>query len=194
MARWVPRPTTPSKNFSASKMLEEYLKRLNDLAYMQGMLNDKTMTFSSSGELSLFGLKQLAFEQEKLRQMLGKLSSGLKPLSPSASSMLGGAGDEMEGVTERIKQKDVGKEVQKMQKKIHHKLLEAQLALKDQGKEEGRKAETAKSYKPKPVLKSLVLKKEPFFKIKNEKLKWNESLIPEEYRSAVNQYLKSIGQ
>lgn len=183
-----------AKNFSASKMLEEYLKRVSDLAEMQGMLNDKTMAFSSSGEVSLFGLKQLAFEQEKLRQMLGKLSSGLKPLSPSASSMLGGAGDEMEDVTERIKQKDVGKEVQKMQKKIHHKLLEAQLALKDQGKEEGRKAETAKSYKPKPALKPLVLKKEPFFKIKNEKLKWNESLIPEEYRSAVNQYLKSIGQ
>ncbi len=183
-----------AKNFSASKMLEEYLKQIEDLAAMQNMLNDKTQQFSANGGLSLFGLKQLSFEQGKLREMLSKLSGGLKPLSPSASSMLGVAGDDMDEVTERIKQKDVGLKVQKLQKKIHHKLLEAQLALKDQGKEEGRKAETAKTYKAKPALKPLVLKREPFFKIKNETHPWNESLIPEDYRAVVKQYLKSIGQ
>lgn len=181
-----------AKNFSASKMLEDYLKQLEDLAAMQDMLNAQTQQFFANGEMSLFGLKQLAFEQGKLAEMLSKLSGGMKPVSPSASSMLGGAADEMDEVAERIKQKDVGKDVQKIQKKIHHKLLEAQMALKDQGKEEGRKAETAKTYKSSKVIKPLVLKKEPFFKMKITKPKWDETHVPPEYRDMVKQYLKAI--
>jgi len=128
---------------------EDYADDMNELSKLQSLLNSLTESFDF-GNADEDMLKQLAFEQQLLREMLERIEEKQKEFNLTFGR-LEDVINKMKEVEEKIAkykaQKSEKKEIVEKQKEIVKRMLQAQKAInKEQEKEEKREAEKAKEY------------------------------------------------
>lgn len=145
---------------SAQSAMQEYLKRLEQMAGQQRGLNQRTQQQGGGSPQPLPGGMQpgqrpgqgqggaLADEQAALRKAMQQLlrqagnQGGL-------SDQLGGVPAEMDDVEQDLRGENITRETHRRQTDILHKMLDAQRSLYQKDREERqRKAEAPKPYKP----------------------------------------------
>jgi len=128
--------------------LEEYLKRLAEMAKKQEGINKATIKLPTENRLKIGERGQaerLAYEQEMLRKTLEQLQKEMGKRSEILGDMKKIAED-MKKVSEELKNADIDNRTLKRQERILSRLLDAQRSLHQRDYSRKRLAETAQDY------------------------------------------------
>ena len=134
---------------SSASGLEEYLKKLEEMAGRQGGINDRTSEFPLGFSLSMSQqaeMLRLAREQAALQKALEELMNEMG----SEGQVLGNLEQirkEMKEIVKSLGEKTVGERTLRMQERVLSRLLDAQRSLNKRDYSKKRKSETAKEYR-----------------------------------------------
>ena len=161
---------------SAQMALQEYMKRLQQMAGQQRGLNQRTQQMGGGTPQPMPGGMQpgqmpggsqpgsLAGEQAALRQALQKMLAQAGNQA-GLGDQLGGLPGEMNDVEKDLQGQNVTRQTYRRQADILHKMLDAQRSLYQKDREDRqRKAEAPKPYKPQsspPALRQSLTQKPP---------------------------------
>jgi len=190
---------------SAQMALQEYMKRLEQLARQQKMLNQQTQGQAegqqqpggSTGEGQPMPgadeLGRLALEQAMIRQALQKMLSGKS--AGKLADQLGGAPGEMQKVEDDLRGGAVTQQTLRTQRDILHKMLDAQRSLYSKDKQsKERKAEAPKPYEPPPRPPLLRPEHSRPAKVLRERRELQDPELPLDFEAATQEYLNKIGR
>ena len=168
---------------------------LPNLRELQQKLSEQIQQLKKGGlkgrELSQ-ELAEMAARQEMIRNELNKLNNKLKgqPGNDNTNNTLSKAADAMEKNEQNLINKQITQELIDRQKQILTHMLEAENALKNQGEDQRREAETAQDYKSR-----LPAALNNYLKQKSKEVELLKSIpinLHPFYKSEVNEYFKRI--
>ena len=133
---------------SAQMAVQEYMRRLEQLAQQQRALNQQTQQAGGGQPMPGEGMRQgpgqrpgmqgmggLADEQALIRQALQKMMQG-QGQGSSLGNQLGGLPAEMDDVERDLRGEQVTRQTHRRQEDILHKMLDAQRSLYDKDRQE----------------------------------------------------------
>lgn len=184
-------------NAKSGSNMDQLISMMKKQAEAQARLNEKTKGMSKPGadgmpQLSPEGMKQLAFEQQLIRQSLGRVMEGMEGNSEISRKMQE-MRREMQNLEAEYLKKNINNKIQSRQKILHERLLEMQKALFKEKETAERKAETAKKFEVKPPDR---IKIDPKTAEKKQELKLNEALknekYPKSYEKIIELYFNAL--
>jgi len=192
---------------TAQMALQEYLRRLEELAQRQEALNQQSGNQSggqtqagagegAEGQQPMPGagpgdMGQLAMEQAMIRQALQKLLGGQG--AGNLADRLGGVPGQMQKVEDDLRGRKITPQTLQQQRDILHKMLDAQRSLYSKDKESReRKAEAPRPYKPPkapPVLRPDLMRPTPTPQRRQD---LGSSELPLDYEAITRAYLERL--
>ena len=181
---------------SSASGLEEYLKRLEEMAGKQNGINQKTSEFPIGAQPSLTQqaeMLRLAGEQEALRRALEELMNEMG----RSSQILGDIDQiekDMEDVVKDLKDKNLEKRTLQLQERILSRLLDAQRSLHRRDYSKKRKSETAKEYQalsPPELLPGIGEKEN---KIREDLLKALNEGYARDFMKLIRKYFEALNE
>ncbi|MEW6201477.1 MAG: hypothetical protein AB1546_05855 [bacterium] len=186
-----------ARKFGARMELEEYLRRMEEIARSQQGLNEATQKLGDSGLPipSMSGaLQQLALQQAMLSEGMGKLLGEMGNLG-EIGKRLDQIQEEMEEVARALREGSADREVQKRQSNILRRLQDATLSLRKESLEEKRIAETGKEYEPaKPTPLYLRGKTAMPDEIRLEIMNYRKMKYPEGFERPIERYYDELNK
>ncbi|MBI5418244.1 hypothetical protein HZA55_09945 [Candidatus Poribacteria bacterium] len=190
------------KKKMAQSQSQDMMDQLSDMTQKQQTINDLTESlqkqFEEQGQLTPSeqeALEKMTYEQNKLKEMMDQLAEQYSKMD-NMMGKLDDVKDLMEESAKALKEKMLNADLNKKQKRIINRLLDAQKSLQNKEEQDKeRQAEKAKSYEspksPDELSKELTAlqKKE----LKN-KLDIQLETIPLEYRELTEKYFKSLSE
>ncbi|MGD9518788.1 MAG: hypothetical protein AB7W28_04665 [Armatimonadota bacterium] len=170
---------------SAQAALSEYLKRLEQLAEQQRALNQQSQQMGAGSPV----LSELGLQQAMIKAALDKLMRGA---GEQLSDKLGGASQDMQQVSNDLRERRLTEQTKTRQRNILHKMLDAQRSLytREQQSRE-RVAERPKPFKPAPSPPAISSTGPSALAL--PKLEQSSStLVPPEYSDLAEAYLRQI--
>lgn len=191
---------------SAQMALQEYMKRLQQMAGQQRGLNQRTQQMGGGqpqpmpggqqagqmpGGMQSGGIGALADQQAALRQALQKML-GQAGNQGGLGNQLGGVPGQMDDVEKDLRGQNVTQETHRRQQDILHKMLDAQRSLYQKDREERqRKAEAPKPYQrptSPPALRQTLTQKPP------PALNAPQRDLPLGYEDLTRKYFEALGR
>ncbi|TAF67086.1 MAG: DUF4175 family protein [Cytophagales bacterium] len=174
-------------------------KQSKSMSQMQQQLNQQIQQLQQSqksGRQLSEELAKLAAEQERIRKMIQEMEGKMNNLDGKAkdelSKQLQDLKKMMEETEKDLVNKNLNQNTLNRQQEIITRLLESEKAMKEQGEEEQRKAETAKTQEKTiiPDLNKIVKQKEKQI----EMLKTVPPALSPYYKKEIDEYFEKIGE
>ena len=180
---------------------DSFLEGLKNLSDRQGNLNELTKHLNKlmkkNGGLTPREeniLQQMAFEQSLIRQALEDLEKQTQSLSEKTGGLKGTLND-MEEVSEGLKNKETDEKLQQRQRKILTRLLDARKSIRQREAGKEWKSAAGRGFEIKEIPKDIPdslkdIKKKILSEIENTR----DEKIPLEYRELVEEYFRRLSE
>ncbi|RKY88344.1 hypothetical protein DRQ09_03005 [candidate division KSB1 bacterium] len=176
--------------------LEEYIKRLEQMAGAQQGINKQTAELplgKSYTKMQMEMLRKLAAEQEMLRKSLQELYKEMGRRS-EIPGRLDGIGKTMDEVIKDLKSANINERTLKLQERILSRLLDAQRSVRTKDYSRKRKSQVGKEYKttsPGDIPFDILYKKD---KLKENLMRALEEGYTKDYLELIRKYFEALSK
>lgn len=170
-------------------LMQQYMEQLQKMAERQQALNQAMQQMGMDGAMSEQMLQQMAMEQQMLQQGMESLAQQFDGRSGMHQRLME-LRDEMEDLQAEYLRRNVDDRIKERQERLHQRMLETVKAMKQEGEEEERKAEQARSWVPQP--RKVILETERERRARGALRSMESEVYPLEYEELIRRYFERI--
>jgi len=181
---------------ASSTGMSELMAALGELAAQQQGVNQETMQGAGGMPMPMPGgldLAQLAARQAAIQQGLGELARRFGEME----GMLGDLGEmasQAGGIEELLREGRLGEPTQQEQQQLLRRMLDAQRSLNEEEMSRRRESQQARPYTVQSPPPLEVEQPEDFGELRPADSRLEIGMFPAEYRQAIEEYLRRLGE